>query len=139
MMYHFQDFKWKVCNQSNCCPNDNKHKKKQEGKSLFDHSDKAFKPCPMHGPKSNHTFKECYKNPKTKTSKKLMTKIASTSCTTTMRSTQVKRMSCMLVWIGRSQVRTSYPSQVKTITKRTKIIIFKSTNIEGRMACPLRV
>jgi hypothetical protein len=48
---------------SNPCHNYDDCKKKQEDKTPSDCS-KAFKPCPMHGPKSNHTFKECYKNPK---------------------------------------------------------------------------
>ncbi len=44
--------------------NYDKHKKKQEDNTPSDSSNKAFKPCSMHRPKSNHTSKECYKNPK---------------------------------------------------------------------------
>ena len=33
-------------------------------KSLPECDDKAFKPCHLHGPKSQHTFKKCFKIPK---------------------------------------------------------------------------
>ncbi len=64
--YHCHNYKWQDCNHSSHCHNYDKHKKKQEDKTPSDCGDKAFKPCSMHGPKSKHTSKECYKNPKNK-------------------------------------------------------------------------
>ncbi len=61
---------------------------------------------------------------KIKTSVNLTTKNASTSCATTMRTTQVTTMSCTLVWIRWSQVRTRHQSQVKKKSMRMRIIIF---------------
>jgi hypothetical protein len=58
------NYKWQDCNDSSCCSNYKKHKKKQEDKTPSDHGNKTFMPCFMHGPKSKHTSKECYKNPK---------------------------------------------------------------------------
>ncbi len=49
---------------SNRHHNIDKHEKKHKDKIPSDHDNKAFKPCLMHGPKRNHTFEECYKNPK---------------------------------------------------------------------------
>jgi hypothetical protein len=63
-MYYLQDYKWKGYNHSNCRHDYDKREKKQEEKIPSDCGNKAFKPCPMHGPKRNHTFEECYKNPK---------------------------------------------------------------------------
>jgi hypothetical protein len=62
--YYHHGYKWKDCNHSYHCHNYDKRKKKQEEKTPSDCSDKVFKSCPKHKPKSNHTFKECYKNPK---------------------------------------------------------------------------
>ena len=36
----------------------------KDRKSLLECNDKAFKPCHLHGPKSQHTFKKCFNNPK---------------------------------------------------------------------------
>ncbi len=36
----------------------------KDRKSLPECDDKAFKPCHLHRPKSQHTFKKCFKNPK---------------------------------------------------------------------------
>ncbi len=62
--YYQHDDKWKDPDHSNHCHNYDKREKKQEDKTPSDCGNKAFKPCSMHGPKSNHTFEECYKNPK---------------------------------------------------------------------------
>ncbi len=61
--YH-HDYKWQDCNDSSCRNNYNKCKRKRENETPSDCSNKAFKPCSVHGPKSKHTSKECYKNPK---------------------------------------------------------------------------
>jgi hypothetical protein len=62
--YHCHDYKWQDHNDSGCRDNYDKRNKKQENTTPSDRDDKAFKPCSVHGPKSKHTFKECYKNPK---------------------------------------------------------------------------
>ncbi len=62
--YYRHDYKWQDCKDSSRHSNYNKHKKKQEDKTPSDRSNKAFKPCSTHGPKSKHTSKECNKNPK---------------------------------------------------------------------------
>jgi hypothetical protein len=62
--YYCDDYKWQDHNDSSRCNNYNKHKKKQEDRTSPDCGNKAFKPCSMHRPKSKHTSKECYKNPK---------------------------------------------------------------------------
>ncbi len=62
--YHCHNYKWQDCDDSGHCSNYDKRKKKPENKTPPDRGDKAFKPCSTHGPKSKHTSKECYKNPK---------------------------------------------------------------------------
>jgi hypothetical protein len=63
--YYRQDYKWQDHDDSGCRDNYDKCKWKQENKTPSDRSNKAFKPCLVHGPKSKHTSKECYyKNPK---------------------------------------------------------------------------
>jgi hypothetical protein len=62
--YHGHDYKCQDHYDSGCCSNYDKCKKKQEDKTPSDHCNKTFKPCSTHGPKSKHTSKECYKNPK---------------------------------------------------------------------------
>jgi hypothetical protein len=62
--YYCHNYKWKDHDHSNHCHNYDKHEKKQENKTSCDCGDKAFNPCSTHGPKSNHTFEECCKNPK---------------------------------------------------------------------------
>ncbi len=62
--YHCHDYKWQDHNHSSHCSNYDKCKKKQEDKIPSDCGNKAFKPCSTHGPKSKHTSKGCYKNPK---------------------------------------------------------------------------
>jgi hypothetical protein len=57
-------YKWQDCNDSGCRDNYDKRNKKQENKTPSDCGNKAFKPCLVYGPKSKHTSKECYKNPK---------------------------------------------------------------------------
>ncbi len=61
---HCHKYKWQDCNDSSCCDNYNKHDKKWEKKTPSDCGNKAVKPCLVHGPKSKHNSKECYKNPK---------------------------------------------------------------------------
>ncbi len=51
--YYCQDYMLKGCNHSHCRHDYDKRKKKQEDKILSDRGNKAFKPCPSHGPKSN--------------------------------------------------------------------------------------
>jgi hypothetical protein len=57
--YYCHEFKWQDCDDSGCCENYDKRKRKQENKTPSDCGNKAFKPCLVHGPKSKHTFKEC--------------------------------------------------------------------------------
>jgi hypothetical protein len=59
-----QDYRWKGHNHSNHHPNYDKCEKKQEDMIPSYSGDKVFMTCPTHRQKSNHTFKECYKNPK---------------------------------------------------------------------------
>ncbi len=62
--YHCHDYKWQDCDDSGYHDNYNKHERRRENKTPSDCSDKAFKPCLVHGQKSKHTSEECYKNPK---------------------------------------------------------------------------
>jgi hypothetical protein len=62
--YYRHDCKWQDWNDSGHHNNYDKREKKQENRTPYDCSNKAFKPCLVHGPKSKHTSKECYKNPK---------------------------------------------------------------------------
>jgi hypothetical protein len=62
--YYCHNYKWQDCNDSGRCDNYDKRERKQENKTHSDHSNKAFKPCSVHGLESKHTSKECYKNPK---------------------------------------------------------------------------
>jgi hypothetical protein len=62
--YYRHDYKCQDCNNSGHCNKYDKHERKRENKTPSDHGNKAFKPCLVHGPKSKHTSKECYKNPK---------------------------------------------------------------------------
>jgi hypothetical protein len=103
--YYCHDYKWQDRDNSSRCNNYNKHKKKQESRTPSNCGDKAFKPCLVHGPKSKHTSKECYKYPKND-KVNFKTKNANTRCITTMRAIQVMTMSCAVAPIHRSQVRT---------------------------------
>ncbi len=100
-------------------------KKKQEDKIPSDPGNKAFKPCSTHGPKSKHTSKECCKNPKNQNKHQTHTKNFGMRHTTMMRVTQVMTMSCALVPIHRSQVRTrrQRPARAKPTRMRTIIPI----------------
>jgi hypothetical protein len=62
--YCRSNFKWQ--DRGNCDRRDtyDKRDKKRDDKTPPDCSDKAFKPCSVHGPKSKHTSEECYKNPR---------------------------------------------------------------------------
>ncbi len=122
--YHHHNYKWKNCNHSGHCHNCNKHKKKQEDKTPSDCGNKAFKPCSIHGPKSNHTSKESYKNPKNQTSIKPMTKNVNTRRITTMRIKQVMMMSRPLVLIRWSQVKIRHQPQARAKTMRMRNIIY---------------
>jgi hypothetical protein len=62
--YHRHDYKWQDRNDSGHHDNYDKHNKKREHKTPSNCGNKVFKPCSVHGPKSKHTSKECYKNPK---------------------------------------------------------------------------
>jgi hypothetical protein len=62
--YYRHDYKWQDRDNSSHCNNYNECKKKWENRTPSDCSDKAFKPCLVHGPKSKHTSEECYRNPK---------------------------------------------------------------------------
>jgi hypothetical protein len=62
--YYCHDYKWQDHDDSSRRSNYNKREKKQEDRTPSDCGNKAFKTCSTHGPKSKHTSKECYKNPK---------------------------------------------------------------------------
>jgi hypothetical protein len=62
--YRCSNFKWQDCGNRNRCDTYDKCDKKRDDKTPPDHSNKAFKPCSVHGPKNKHTSKECYKNPR---------------------------------------------------------------------------
>ncbi len=61
--YRHHNFKWQDRGNSNHCDTYDKRDKKRDDKTPPDHGNKAFKPCSVHGPKSKHTFEECYKKP----------------------------------------------------------------------------
>jgi hypothetical protein len=89
--------KWKDRDHSNHCHNYNKQENKQEDKTPSDRGNKAFKPCSTHGPKSNHTLKECYKNPKNQVKHQVHDKNVNMRRITTMHFAQVTMMSHALV------------------------------------------
>jgi hypothetical protein len=60
--YHHHNYKWQDWDDSGCCENYDICNKKRENKTPSNRGNKAFKPCSVHGPKSKHTSKECYKN-----------------------------------------------------------------------------
>jgi hypothetical protein len=62
--YRCSNFKWQDRGNRNHCDTYDKRDKKRDDKTPPDRSDKAFKPCSVHGPKSKHTSEECYKNPR---------------------------------------------------------------------------
>jgi hypothetical protein len=106
------------------CHNYDKCKKKQENKIPSDRGDKAFKPCSTHGPKSNQTYKECYKNLKNQNKHQAHDKNLDTRRITTTRITQVTTMSRVLVSICRPQEKTRCQPQAKAKTMRMRTIIF---------------
>jgi hypothetical protein len=59
--YRRSNLKWQDCGSQDCCDT---YDKKQDDKIPCDRSEKAFKPCSVHGLKSKHTSEECYKNPR---------------------------------------------------------------------------
>jgi hypothetical protein len=69
-------------------------------------------------------LKSAIRTQKIKTRIKSTTKYASASRTTMMCTTQVTTMSCTLVWIRQSQVRTRHQSWVKAKSRRMRVIIF---------------
>jgi hypothetical protein len=96
--YYRNDYKWQDCNDSGCRNNYNKCEKKQEDRTPPDCGDNAFKPCSIHRPKSKHTIKECYKNPKNR-KRQVPDKKLNTRRITTMRATQATMMSRALALI----------------------------------------
>ena len=49
---------------NHCSHNHYKCDNKQVNKGPPERDDKAFKPCHLHGPKSQHIFETCFRNPK---------------------------------------------------------------------------
>ncbi len=62
--YSCSNFKWQDRGNRDCHDTYDKRDKKWDDKTPPDRSDKAFKPCSVHGPKGKHTSEECYKNPR---------------------------------------------------------------------------
>jgi hypothetical protein len=62
--YRRSNFKWQDHGKRDRCDTYDKHDKKLDDKTPPDCSNKAFKPCSVHRPKSKHTSEECYKNPR---------------------------------------------------------------------------
>ncbi len=62
--YCCSNFKWQDHGNRDHRDTYDKHDKKRDDKTPPGCSNKAFKPCSVHGPKSKHTSEECYKNPR---------------------------------------------------------------------------
>jgi hypothetical protein len=62
--YRCSNFKWQDRGNRDRRDTYDKCDKKRDDKTPSDCSNKAFKPCSVHGPKSKHTSEECYKNPR---------------------------------------------------------------------------
>ena len=58
------------CNHDDHRGNNHHYKREDKDcKSLLKRDNKAFKLCHLHGPKSQHTFKKCFNNPKNQDNK----------------------------------------------------------------------
>ena len=140
--YHCSNFKRQ--DHGNCDRRDtyNKCGKKRDDKTPPDCSDKAFKPCSVHGPKSKHTSEECYKNPRNNNcqlqDKKRPHEAHHNNARYTI--TQVTMMGCALARIHRSQVRIRHQLQARARkVTQMRTIIFMSLRNEGRPPCALQV
>ena len=88
---------------NHCSHNHYKCDNKQVNKGPPERDDKAFKPCHLHGPKSQHIFKKCFKNPRIRT-RSPMTKIVHTKRTATMSAMEAKaRVTCKRGFTGPKQ------------------------------------
>ena len=63
-MFHRHNYKRRTCDHSGHPGNYDKCERKHDKKTPSDSCNEVFKPCPTHGLKSKHKFKECYRNPK---------------------------------------------------------------------------
>jgi hypothetical protein len=125
--YRCNNFKWQDCGNRDRCDTYAKCNKKWDDKTPPDRSNKVFKPCSVHGPKSKQPLRSATRRTQGMTKVNFKTRSAPMKRIVRTRATQVTMMNCALARIHRSQVRIRHQLQARArriMKMRTIIFMF---------------